>query len=715
MKTYYTLLPLWFITWGVILSTVISVQGQDDPAIRLEGRWSEGECNAIAANGHLGYYGNGATLEIVNFNNPENPVSLSSTVLEGAIQGLARIGNTIFAVGGNGYLNCIDVTDPFHPFIIGYIDLPGSLDIELSGKYAYISAEHDGMIIVDISVPEQPIVISTTDTNVDVQSISISGDYAYAATDNGIVVLDISSKTAPTIIREISIGGLVRGLETKDTLLFVPALDLGLQIYSIKNPALPLWISTFYPIEAAEDVIFYNGYVFLAGRYNGVYILDVSDPASPVEIKRVSTRRAISLAASHQFIYVSDTWNMTVIDILDIPNAKVISMRDVADQINALAVNSSHIFIAQNYFGMTTLDAGDIQHPAVASYFHESNEANDVAIRDTFAFLASRGNGLLVIGIGTPANPYLVKTLTLESYALYITLYEDYAYVIMGNGGIAILNISNPANTTYIGNFYPSYDVYEMFASDGLLWVCMGLDGMEVFDIADPADPNQIGFYYSGAWIMDVVVRGPFAYLANGGHGMLVLDITNPSAPAYKANYDLPGFTNQIELMGNYACLTSRNKGIYFLDVTEPNTIEQATRYLFGTSIIGLVLNQDKIIVADQNDGIFIFTFDSLAVSVPASPNNENEKPVLVTKVSPNPFTNEVYIEYLISEPAEVSLTLSSVTGQAFEVLSNRHHQTGLYSFTWHTSGAGLVPGVYFLYARAGNQDQVVALIPIRG
>jgi hypothetical protein len=714
MKTYTNLIfPRWAIAWCIMLSMTISVQGQDDPAIQLKGRWSEGQCNAIAGNGHIAYYGNGAMLEIVNFNNPENPVLLSSMVLEGSIQGLARNGNTIFAVGWKGYLNCIDITDPGNPFITGYLDLPGAIDIELSGNYAYISAEYFGMIIVDISVLEQPVLLSTTDTNFDVQSISISGDYAYAATSDGIVVIDISSKITPVVIREISLGGLVRGMDIKDTLLFVPALDQGLKIYSIKNPALPEWISTVYPIEAAEDVLFYNGYVFLAGRYNGVYILDISDPALPVEIKRVNTSRAISLAASHQFIYVSDTWNMTVIDMLDIPNAKVIARRDVGDQINGMTANTSHIFIAQNYFGMTTLDASDIQHPTVASYFHESNEANDVALRDTFAFLASRGNGLLVIGIGTPSNPYLVKTIELEAYALFITLYEDYAYVIMSNGGIAVLNISDPANTTYLGNFYPSFDSYKLFADDGLLWVCMGLDGMEIFDLSNPGVPSQLGFYYSGAWIMDVVVRGQFAYLANGGRGLLVLDISNPSTPVYKADYDLPGFSNNIGLMGNYACITSRDQGVYMLDISDPNAIELAAQNHFGTSLVGLALDQDKIIVADQNDGIFIFKFDSLAVSVPASPTAETEKPMVVTQVKPNPFGHRIYIEYNIKEPVEAKFTIYNATGQLIEVLINSHHQTGLYTATWDVSDTGITPGIYFLHASAGKQNQVVGLIHI--
>ncbi len=705
---------IWGIGMAVCLFQPQTARAQDQAALTPEGRWSEGECYTIEGNGSTGYYASGATLEIVDFTNPAQPVKLSSTLLPGAILGMDRQNNILYAVGGPGFLEVIDVQDPAKPVVLAHLDLPFSLDVEYADGYAYISSSVNGLTIVDVSVPTQPVVVSTMPTNSELYTIAVAGDYAYGGTYTGYTIVDIHSKTNPVVVNDISLGGLVRGAAARDTLLCLPALDLGLQIYSISHPAEPKLLSTYYPQEVAEDVIFHGEYVFLAGRYQGVYILDLADPSTPVAINHIDTRRAASLDASGSYLYVADTWSMSVLDISHAESAAVIANLPVADQINGLAVKGSNVCIAQNYFGMTVLDVSDIHHPVSASYFQESNEAHDVAIRDTLAYLASRGNGLMIISIADPVHPYLVRQLLLESPAIRIALDQEQAYVGMSNGGLAVIDISDPAIAYPLNVIYLDHAIFEVVAQDGFLFVCYGRNGMQLFNLAVPASPVPIAYYVSGNWITDIAIHGRYAYLSQGGQGLRILDLINPNAPEWVADLDLPDFASQIELIGGYAFLLTGSKGIYLADIHDPYAPKEVAHADFGSGLVDLAVSGHHLYAASTYDGLYIFAFDSLAVRVEEPETIPDRKPSWLQAVYPNPFDREITFDYVVEEAGLVSLTFCAMDGSCRILLMRDYQLPGSYRYTWTASPKDLVPGIYYVKATYGRKTQTIPMTWIR-
>jgi len=63
-----------------------------DSNVTLIGRWAAGPCYAVAAEGNLVCFGNGAYLEIADISDPSNPAILGQVTLPSPIKGIAISG-----------------------------------------------------------------------------------------------------------------------------------------------------------------------------------------------------------------------------------------------------------------------------------------------------------------------------------------------------------------------------------------------------------------------------------------------------------------------------------------------------------------------------------------------------------------------------------------------------------------------------------------------
>ena len=64
-------------------------------------------------------------------------------------------------------------------------------------------------------------------------------------------------------------------------------------------------------------------------------------------------------------------------------------------------------------------------------------------------------------------------------------------------------------------------------------------------------------------------------------------------------------------------------------------------------------------------------------------------------KISPNPFTNELSLEYEVVESGEFSVRILDVTGRPLKVIDRGWKNRGVYRFSWN--GEDLASGLYFV------------------
>jgi hypothetical protein len=107
---------------GFVISSLVlvpSAPAQDCP--ELVGRWPYGQAGAVAVSGTFAYLGSGTVLLVVDVSNAAAPQVVAEVVLPGLIS-----------------------------------------DVAISGNYAYVATNYDGLRVIDVSTPASPIEVGNT-------------------------------------------------------------------------------------------------------------------------------------------------------------------------------------------------------------------------------------------------------------------------------------------------------------------------------------------------------------------------------------------------------------------------------------------------------------------------------------------------------------------------------------------------------------------------
>jgi len=101
-------------------------------------------------------------------------------------------------VGQGQDLLILDITNPSSPVLMSMIMTKRLVgDIEISGNYACVANGDNGLSIIDISNPSSPTIKGYYAGSA--RYVSVSGNYAYVADLNGLMIIDISNSSSPVL------------------------------------------------------------------------------------------------------------------------------------------------------------------------------------------------------------------------------------------------------------------------------------------------------------------------------------------------------------------------------------------------------------------------------------------------------------------------------------------------------------------------------------
>ena len=138
-------------------------------------------------------------------------------------------------------------------------------DVAVSGGDAYIADGNNGLVVVDVSDPTDPVRVGGYYDSNYAQGVAVSGDYAYVADGTG-----------------------------------------GLVVVDVSDPPDPTWVGGYDASDYAYGVAVSGGYAYVADRDSGLVVVDVSDPANPTRAGGYDTGSAQSVAVAGGYAYVAD-------------------------------------------------------------------------------------------------------------------------------------------------------------------------------------------------------------------------------------------------------------------------------------------------------------------------------------------------------------------------------------------------------------------------
>ena len=293
----------------------------------------------------------------------------------------------------------------------------------------------------------------------------------------------------------------------------------------------------------------------LMGDYRGiVHFVDISDPADMRKVAEVRTPGPaldIKIAGDLAVVGVQEIgadFGLLILDISDPANPVELSRLEEPGWggVHNLFIHGDRLYLAHMPSpGLSIVDISDPAAPVVSgSWQHEggfSNWVHDIFIRDNVAVVSDFGSGLILLDLTDPDAPALLAELPFPEEGIHSAWAEgDYVYCNQEFGGwerrLHVVDIADPGQPRAIHSFGirppPQGDIlgpHNPWVRDGLLYWAFYDAGLRVFDLQDPARPVEVAYHtYPGfAWSAQPHDDG-LVYVADGTVGLQAYRLTTP-------------------------------------------------------------------------------------------------------------------------------------------------------------------------------------------
>jgi hypothetical protein len=143
------------------------------------------------------------------------------------------------------------------------------------GNYAYLAAAGNGLVVVDVSDPTNPVLSSTMDDDY-AYDVAVAGGYVYvAAGGGGLVVVNVSDPTNPARAGGYDTSGSARGVTVSGDYGYVTGGTEGLVVFDASDPTDLRWADNYGILHrsgSAESVVVSGGYAYLVDKV-GFFVL----------------------------------------------------------------------------------------------------------------------------------------------------------------------------------------------------------------------------------------------------------------------------------------------------------------------------------------------------------------------------------------------------------------------------------------------------------
>lgn len=511
-----------------------------------------------------------------------------------------------------------DITDPLNPKQAARLAGIGEgRQIQYYKGNLYVTARTNGLFVIDVSVPDQPRLRTQYDTVELATGICCADDIAYVCQRqfgtefidisdpnaprhigfvlsgeaqsvdyaNGILyagdwgnkelsVIDVRNKRNPKIIGTGKLDGLGDGVYVRGeycyaatgvrTLRAIPAAGHGLDIFRVTDLRKPELVGRLkFPDQAVHTfpdfwsvAVNELGMAFVADTFNGLFCVDVSNPANPKCVahsvlptcERTGNPDPVaSVEAIDGILYAAGAQNgVYVVEASGI--AKPVSLERDCPKPNFDAPAD------------LPMDANLVRD---FSILPTTGQALAAAVwTDDKIWVAAGTQGLLLVDISTDC-PRILTTVPTRGFAYDVKIAnrsektgEARLYTAEGEAGAAIYQIKADGQLKLIGRYDSGQSVRQVVVPDSRRWMIAksGNSNAYFLDISDPAAPRPVyidriqkGILYGRDFVDGTSPEGLVTLVAQG-NGLFWYDLSK-DVPERKA----VSFAGQISF-ANGAC-----------------------------------------------------------------------------------------------------------------------------------------------------------------
>ncbi len=458
-------------------------------------------------------------------------------------------------------------------------------DAVIDGKHVFC-AMHHGLMILDITDPSSPVEVSSYNLFAGIgQSIAVSGKYAYMGLrGGGMLILDISDVTSPQPVSEFPVVNWVSALCVVGTNVFVSDAFQGLRVVDVSDPANPSEIN-FSPtlIGQSDEISVAQGdYLYLSDDRD-LRIIDISVPANPQQVAMYHAPNMIrdfSPADTLGYLAAGDS-GLIVLNIAD-PASPVEIAREQFDggQVRSIVVHGDLIYSGQGSwqsgYAIGLIDVSDPTQPTASGQVESGGYALHGAPGQLL--VTDKYNRYELYDVGTPTEPQflsasLIPYYGFPGYGQEIVTDGKFVYVAGGDMGLVIVDITDPTSPDVVSQGINPNRCFDLELRDRYIYLAddgdYSTEGLKIVDVSHPAAPEIVGSLRLSS-CNKITVDGSYAYLGGNGPTNYIVSISDPANPVQLGTTYIPGITNGFAVNGKYLYI-SYGFGLVIADISSPS------------------------------------------------------------------------------------------------------------------------------------------------
>jgi hypothetical protein len=555
--------------------------------------------NAVCVAGGYAYVADGlsqaspeetASLQVVDVSDPESPEVVGSVEMPGGGDAVdvAVSGDYAYVVintasPGSPGVQVVDITSPTSPQLGPLVPLSAPWSIAVCGNYLYVADNFEGLQVIFMSEQGPQIVGSYNTPEIVARGVALSGSLACVAdAEYGLLVIDVSAPENPSLEGSVETPGAACDLAVSGDQAYLSACESGLVAIDISDPADPQIMGRMGTLAAPHGVACTDSYVYVTAGTVGLDVIErANSESSPLTggVETPGTAGGVTVSGDHA--YVADgSSGLQVMNISDPGSSSIVGSVDTPGSAQAVAVAGFYAFVADSSAGLQVVGISDPASPDIVGSAETQGIAKGVVVSGIYAYVAdggTLGEGLMIFDVSAE-EPSLKGTYDpsgLEVRAVAVS--GNYAYVpvspLPGDPGVSqllVINVSDPEHPTLVGD--TEEDIHASL--NGLAIVNAGeqtfayvgaAPGLLVFNVTDPGSPSLAGNVSLRRPAEELVVSGEFLYVADEAGGLQVLSISDPDAPALLGGRDRLGDALGVATSDDCVCVAAGSEGLRLL------------------------------------------------------------------------------------------------------------------------------------------------------
>ena len=353
------------------------------------------------------------------------------------------------------------------------------------------------------------------------------------------------------------------------------------------------------PTEIVQPgkIVWKDQFLYLNEFNKGIHVIDISNPASPVNKYYIEIPGCVDLAVNGNYLYADCYTDLVTLDINNPAGVKLVKVIESVfphRYYNGFLADTSKVILKWVKVDTTI----------TSSFKRYLNHPNNNAM------MMQTGNTFLAINDASSKAAYgtagSLARFALQNNRLYTVSYTD----------LKLFNIQQAASPLYIRSIqFPMGNIETIFPYKQQLFIG-SQSGMFIYNTTDPDNPTKLGQFVHSRSCDPVIADDNYAYVTLWGGSFCggfsnqldVIDISNLSAPSLVKTYPLSG-PKGLSKDGNLLLICDGKDGVRIMDATVAGNIKQiaVVTGFTGNDIIA----QNGIAVVTAEDGLYIIDYSS--------------------------------------------------------------------------------------------------------